>query len=255
LYLQTLLLPSRSILKQKLMAESNVHVTKEVEDEEEFKTILVKEKSHDMDDEEDRAIDSRLKHDVFFVGDKNVVNVDEEYHDTEGERDDCYEDEHDNPSHSPSYTEEEAVVITGSSNESLNVDSLVLSAARISKKRKGFPTKESQEIQIVDKGLIGLGNRKHGSSGTTICRTPSVHGLTIPFRTIKKAMKLDPDIPIVQNEAAIMTTVAVELFLKRLVVKSNLNAKTRGRNTVRYEDVAEARTADKSLSFLEPLLP
>jgi hypothetical protein len=29
-------------------------------------------------------------------------------------------------------------------------------------------------------------------------------------------MKLDPDIPIVQNEAAIMTTMAAELFLKSL---------------------------------------
>lgn len=86
-------------------------------------------------------------------------------------------------------------------------------------------------------------------------RTPSVSGLTIPFRTIKKSMKLDPDIPIVQNEAAIMTTVAVELFLKRLVSQSYRNAKNRGRNTVRYEDVAEARTSDKALAFLEPLLP
>jgi histone H3/H4 len=86
-------------------------------------------------------------------------------------------------------------------------------------------------------------------------RTPSVAGLTIPFRTVKKAMKLDPDTPIVQNEAAIMTTMAAELFLKSLAKESFRNAKLRGRNTIRYEDIAEARTKNPSLAFLETLLP
>lgn len=86
-------------------------------------------------------------------------------------------------------------------------------------------------------------------------RVPSVAGLTIPFRTVKKAMKLDPDTPIVQNEAAIMTTVAVELFVKELSKRSYSLAKSRGRTTVRYEDVAEARASEKAYSFLEPLLP
>lgn len=93
------------------------------------------------------------------------------------------------------------------------------------------------------------------SSSVKKGRAPSVAGLTIPFRTVKKAMKLEPKTPIVQNEAAIMTTFAVELFLKRLAEDSFRNAKNRGRNTVRYEDVAEARTNNKALAFLEPLLP
>jgi histone H3/H4 len=46
-------------------------------------------------------------------------------------------------------------------------------------------------------------------------------------------MKLDPDIPIVQNEAAIMTTMAAELFLKSLAKESHRIAKNRGRNTIR----------------------
>lgn len=86
-------------------------------------------------------------------------------------------------------------------------------------------------------------------------RTPSVKGLSIPFRTVKKAMKLDPDTPIVQNEAAIMTTFAVELFLQKLTRDSYEIAKEHGRNTVRYEDVAEARTHRTRLDFLEMLLP
>lgn len=46
-------------------------------------------------------------------------------------------------------------------------------------------------------------------------------------------MKLDPDIPIVQNEAAIMTTLAAELFLKVLAKDSHSIAKKSGRNTIR----------------------
>lgn len=122
------------------------------------------------------------------------------------------------------------------------------------KRRKGPAASRKPHPRKGMKGPRGGGSRKRNSNGIS-SRTPSVRGLTIPFRTIKKSMKLDPDIPIVQNEAAIMATVAVELFLKRLVTQSHRNAKNRGRNTVRYEDVAEARTNDKALAFLEILLP
>jgi histone H3/H4 len=98
-------------------------------------------------------------------------------------------------------------------------------------------------------------SRSSVGDSSTKKRAPSVKGLTIPFRTVKKAMKLDPDIPIVQNEAAIMTTMAAELFLKSLAKQSHRNAKNRGRNTIRYEDVAEARTNSSALAFLETLLP
>eukprot|EP00536_Pseudo-nitzschia_multiseries_P009389 jgi/Psemu1/258097/estExt_Genewise1Plus.C_2600056 len=66
-------------------------------------------------------------------------------------------------------------------------------------------------------------------------------------------MKLDPDIPIVQNEAAIMTTLAAELFLKRLANQSQKICKNRGKNTIRYEDVADARSNDPSLAFLKTI--
>ena len=52
-------------------------------------------------------------------------------------------------------------------------------------------------------------------------------------KNLPQAMKLDPDIPIVQNEAAIMTTLAAELFLKVLAKDSYSIAKNRGRNTIR----------------------
>ena len=64
-------------------------------------------------------------------------------------------------------------------------------------------------------------------------RSPAVKGLTIPFRNVKRTMKLDPDIGTVQQEAAILTTLAAELFLKSLAKESHQNANSRGRNTIR----------------------
>ena len=64
-------------------------------------------------------------------------------------------------------------------------------------------------------------------------RSPAVRGLTIPFRAVKRIMKLDPDIGTVQNEAAILVTLAAELFVKSLAKESYLNAKNRGRGTIR----------------------
>lgn len=113
---------------------------------------------------------------------------------------------------------------------------------------RGKPEKTPPREKRVPSGSSRGSSAKKG-------RSPSVRGLTIPFRTVKKAMKLDPDTPIVQNEAAVMTTIAAELFLKSLAKKSHKNAKNRGRNTIRYEDIAEARTNEAALSFLETLLP
>eukprot|EP00545_Synedropsis_sp_CCMP1620_P012514 CAMPEP_0119003088 /NCGR_PEP_ID=MMETSP1176-20130426/343_1 /TAXON_ID=265551 /ORGANISM="Synedropsis recta cf, Strain CCMP1620" /LENGTH=175 /DNA_ID=CAMNT_0006954651 /DNA_START=85 /DNA_END=612 /DNA_ORIENTATION=- len=110
------------------------------------------------------------------------------------------------------------------------------------------------------KGKSGGGKRKRpapppGGGGSRKGRTPAVQGLTIPFRAVKRTMKMDPDIGTVQNEAAIMTTLAAELFVKSLASQSHQNAKNKGRNTIRYEDVAEARTKDPALNFLETLIP
>lgn len=99
------------------------------------------------------------------------------------------------------------------------------------------------------------GSKSGAGSSVKKSRSPSVVGLTIPFRTVKKAMKLDPGTPIVQNEAAVMATFAAEQFLKTLAKESFRRARNRGRNTIRYEDIAEARTTDKALSFLETLFP
>lgn len=127
------------------------------------------------------------------------------------------------------------------------VRSINTEEASASKQSKETPSKSGGS----GKEKAHRGGKPTGRKG----RTPSVKGLTIPFRTVKKVMKLDPDTPIVQNEAAIMTTMAAELFLKRLAKQSYYNAKRRGRNTIRYEDIAEARTKTPALSFLEAFLP
>jgi histone H3/H4 len=84
---------------------------------------------------------------------------------------------------------------------------------------------------------------------------PSVKDLGIPFRAVKRIMKIDKDIGTVQNEAAMVATFAVELFVEKMVKESNANARKRGRNTVKYEDLGEVRASHSNLSFLNTLLP
>mmetsp|Transcript_15458 Transcript_15458/g.23158 ORF Transcript_15458/g.23158 Transcript_15458/m.23158 type:complete len:234 (+) Transcript_15458:134-835(+) len=84
---------------------------------------------------------------------------------------------------------------------------------------------------------------------------PSVKDLGIPFRAIKRIMKIDKDIGTVQNEAAIVATYAVELFVEKMVKCSHDNAQKRGRNTVKYEDLAEVRVTYNNLNFLNTLIP
>ena len=97
--------------------------------------------------------------------------------------------------------------------------------------------------------------KKTSGEGGVRQRQPATKGLTIPFRTIKRIMKIDDSLGIVQNDAAIITTAALEHFVKTLAVKSLELAKSKGRNTIKYDDVAEVRAADRSLSFLDLLMP
>ena len=87
-------------------------------------------------------------------------------------------------------------------------------------------------------------------------KVPTLRQLTIPFRNTKRTMKLnvDPSM-IVQQEAAMVTTYAMELFLARFAHESLQNAKKKNRSTIRYEDVAEARTMDRNKNFLDYLIP
>ncbi|KAL7497533.1 hypothetical protein ACHAWT_005546 [Skeletonema menzelii] len=94
-----------------------------------------------------------------------------------------------------------------------------------------------------------------GESSSAKKRRPAAKGLFVPFRTVKKIMQQDPDINIIQNDAAIMVTAATGLFLKEFTEKSLESCKKKGRNTIKYDDVAEVRAKNKNYSFLDMLLP
>ena len=87
-------------------------------------------------------------------------------------------------------------------------------------------------IKADDRKNTASSSRKSGKRKRTEA-IPSFKDLGIPFRAIKRIMKIDPDIMVVQNEAAMITTFALELFVKKIVNESYNNAKKRGRNTVK----------------------
>mmetsp|Transcript_15017 Transcript_15017/g.19022 ORF Transcript_15017/g.19022 Transcript_15017/m.19022 type:complete len:230 (+) Transcript_15017:24-713(+) len=122
------------------------------------------------------------------------------------------------------------------------------------RKYVGGPEEEEEEEALVAPSLTKTRKRKR-SQEKKDDGIPSVKDLGIPFRAIKRIMKIHPDIATVQNEAAIVTTYALELFVKKIVNGSYANAKKRGRNTVKYEDLAETRATHSCLSFLDTLLP
>ena len=100
------------------------------------------------------------------------------------------------------------------------------------------------------------GKRKAPAESSSVKkRKPAAKGLFVPFRTVKKIMQQDPDTNIIQNDAAIMVTAATGLFLKEFTEKSLENCKKKGRNTIKYDDVAEVRANNKNYSFLDMLLP
>jgi histone H3/H4 len=86
-------------------------------------------------------------------------------------------------------------------------------------------------------------------------RKPAVRDLTLPYRSIKRTMKLDPSVGIVQNDAAYLVTHATELFIKKLAKDSQELALKKGRSIIKYDDLAEARAKTKAFSFLDMLIP
>ena len=75
--------------------------------------------------------------------------------------------------------------------------------------------------------------------------------LAIPKSSIRRIMKLDDEVKSVQQEAVWLIGKATEIFLENLSKQSYEQSIKRGGRMIRYEDVADARTADANLSFLE----
>jgi len=112
---------------------------------------------------------------------------------------------------------------------------------------------------VTSNEIAPASKKKKTSTNTTDSakkeRPKACQGLTIPFRTIKRIMKIDTGVGIVQNDAAIVVTAALEHFVKELATKALKLSEKKGRGTIKYEDVAEVRAADRSLSFLDLLIP
>ena len=123
-------------------------------------------------------------------------------------------------------------------------------------KKRSNSDVEPSEAADNDKAQAEPPKKKARRRTSTGPARKACKGLTIPFRTIKRIMKIDPEIGIVQNDAAIVVTAALEHFVKEMAVKSLEIAKSKGRkNIIKYDDVAEVRANDRALSFLDLLMP
>ena len=113
----------------------------------------------------------------------------------------------------------------------------------------------SSPLSSSGKRKASTDDAQQSSSSAKKQRQPAAKGLFVPFRTVKKIMQQDPDINIIQNDAAIMVTAATGMFLKEFTEKSLESCKKKGRNTIKYDDVAEVRAKNKNYAFLDMLLP
>ena len=203
--------------------DRNVQVVAVATEEEEEDNDDVDNNSDDDDDEEEEV----------------VAAVEEDDNDDDAEEDDDNDDDDDDDDDDGAMTVKSELTAD---------DEKAATAAAGKMTSKGAATLSSSKKRRRSNSSAPPAALKKG-------RTPAVQGITIPFRSIKRTMKLDPIIGTVQNEAAILTTLAAELFVEALAKESHQNAKSRGRNTIRYEDVAEARSKNSAYSFLIPLIP
>lgn len=86
------------------------------------------------------------------------------------------------------------------------------------------PTKKKRK-----RSSISMTKRKVSISN----EAPNTKDLFVPFRVVKRIMKVDKDIGTVQNEAAMVATYALEMFIETLVHESHENAKKRGSSTIK----------------------
>jgi histone H3/H4 len=224
----------------------------------------------DDDDDEEEEEDGggyNVTNDGNIDGDDEDGDDDDEEGDDGGEDDDGDDDGDDNEGDEEEETnvaeteatEEDAAESAADKVPSSTKSSDALASTSLKKRPVALSTQSAAVPSDSGDGIDGSPKKKkrvgRKPPSATKSSTNLVTGLSIPFRTIKKAMKLDPDILIVQNEAALVVTKAAEMFLENLAMESLKISKNHGRNTIRYEDVAEARSNDASKAFLKTILP
>jgi len=121
-------------------------------------------------------------------------------------------------------------------------------------KSAGINTTEARKRQrerennLIKAREAAARNRANGGQKT------AVQSLQLPYRIVKKIMKIDDEVLTVHNESAILMSHAAELFIEHLGQLAHNTAQDRGRSLIRYEDVVEARSNSDPLEFLETLL-
>lgn len=159
-----------------------------------------------------------------------------------------------NPTDSDNEDAVVAAVVEPSNDNDSDAEKYDLDATRDDDDDSGDNSNRLSEASPAPPGMSDSGKkRKIYNDGQP--RMPAARDLTLPYRSIKRTMKLDPSVGIVQNDAAYLVTYATELFIKKLAKDSQELATKKGRNIIKYDDLAEARAKTKSFSFLEMLIP
>ena len=135
------------------------------------------------------------------------------------------------------FTDDDVDVTMEEDDEDSSVACAVVVSAEVENEEKATKVSHKKADHNAEDNAVATHNKKtrkrKRQSEKKDTGIPSFKDLGIPFRAIKRIMKIDPDIATVQNEAAMVTTYALELFIKKIVNESYLNAKKRGRNTVK----------------------
>ena len=120
-----------------------------------------------------------------------------------------------------------------------------------SKKRSISETCDSS----IPSSSVGSKEKKNCNDGHHRQMAAKRLTVPVPFCTTTRMMTSDHNIGIIQNNAAIVATAALKCFAKDVVVKTFEISKREGRNFIKYDDVAEARAAERTLSLFDLLTP
>ncbi|OAD72888.1 transcription factor CBF, partial [Phycomyces blakesleeanus NRRL 1555(-)] len=77
----------------------------------------------------------------------------------------------------------------------------------------------------------------------------------IPLARVKRVIKEDKDVSLINAEAIFCVAYATELFMEYLVTEGYQRAKRDKRKTVYYKDLASTVTEVEQFEFLEDVIP
>ncbi|KAJ8659180.1 hypothetical protein O0I10_005219 [Lichtheimia ornata] len=102
-------------------------------------------------------------------------------------------------------------------------------------------------------GTNDVASTPQSSSSSKPDRTPGT--TIIPVSRVKRVVKEDKDISIINAEATFCITYATELFMEYLVQEGFTRARNEKRKTIFYKDLASAVSEVEQFEFLEDVIP